>query len=479
MNTEILIQPILGNGKPFVLGEEITKLLNSKKPKFKTANFMFSFIKADAIDILKPSFKTYLDNGGTINFYIDSDRKILSNPIIKELIELGCNVYSHVSESTREFQYKGVIFESSKTAEIFFTSGNLSLSGLFESHNIITHISYNLTNESDNYAELYNSLFNSCLTDNLVLLSVETLPKILDKVKKSETIPTITDFTKNELKITPNIDLSEPNITIEIDDNVNFVSVENTPSKMKKAQEIVTIEKEVTPIKKSTGIMDYPEEPIYFGADNVLDVEDFLFESKSTNISFAPSKPLKTNAFSSDSLSDNYTKEQEISEIPEETIQLVHTKDLTKTSIFMFQAPKITTKGVCAGEIKIPLYIRDLIAKFWGWPNEYLLTNTHAKIKSKFCTFKIVDTITPEQTLEDNNVKLFQRVDESSFSIYSETLEKLDIAENDIIRIIKVSTEDDSYYTCEIIRKDAKEYPIWEQFCTENFRSSSRKFGIM
>ena len=31
----------------------------------------------------------------------------------------------------------------------------------------------------------------------------------------------------------------------------------------------------------------------------------------------------------------------------------------------------------------------------------------------------------------------------------------------------------------EIIRKDAKEYPIWEQFCTQNFRSSSRKFGIM
>jgi hypothetical protein len=85
----------------------------------------------------------------------------------------------------------------------------------------------------------------------------------------------------------------------------------------------------------------------------------------------------------------------------------------------------------------------------------------------------------PEKNLEDNNVKLFQRIDESSFSIYSETLENLNICENDIIRLIKVSTEDDAYYTCEIIRKDAKEYPIWEQFCTQNFRSSSRKFGIM
>ena len=39
--------------------------------------------------------------------------------------------------------------------------------------------------------------------------------------------------------------------------------------------------------------------------------------------------------------------------------------------------------------------------------------------------------------------------------------------------------ENDAYYTCEVIRKDAKEYPIWEQFCTQNFKSSTRKYGIM
>ena len=81
--------------------------------------------------------------------------------------------------------------------------------------------------------------------------------------------------------------------------------------------------------------------------------------------------------------------------------------------------------------------------------------------------------------LEDEKARLFQRVDESSFTVYSSVLEELNIEENDIIRLIKVSTETNSYYTCELIRKNAKEYPIWEQFCTQNFRSSTRKYGIM
>ena len=145
----------------------------------------------------------------------------------------------------------------------------------------------------------------------------------------------------------------------------------------------------------------------------------------------------------------------------------------------MFEAPKITHKGVCSGEIKIPTYIRDLISDFWGWPDDYDFVGGQAKIKSKVCTFKIVDTIEPDNILEDDKAKLFQRVDESSFTIYSSVLEGLNIEENDIIRLIKVSTENDAYYTCEIIRKNAKEYPIWEQFCTQDFRNSTRKYGIM
>jgi hypothetical protein len=198
-----------------------------------------------------------------------------------------------------------------------------------------------------------------------------------------------------------------------------------------------------------------------------------------TSVLKSTAKPMKTNAFSSDKLFETQDDVEEITEVEEEIHPITKVKDLSKTSIFMFQSPKITHKGVCAGEIKIPTYIRDLISDFWGWPESYEIIGGQAKIKSKICTFKIIDTIEPEKTLEDEKAKLFQRIDESSFTIYSSVLEELNIPENDIIRLIKVSTEADAYYTCEIIRQDAKEYPIWEQFCTQNFRSSSRKYGIM
>lgn len=477
MNTEILTQPALSNGEKFVLGDEIVKLLSSKKPKFKTVSFMFSLIKANAIDALKNHLKTFIDNGGNINFYIDSDKRFLANPLVSELITLGCNVYTYINEDKSiEFQYRGVIFESAKTAEIFFTSGNMSQNGLFEAHNIVTHISAT----KEEYKKLENTIFNKDLTVNFVTITLENLPTIIGELKKSSSIPTISDFTKNDLKISPEIDLSEANIAIEINDDVNFLITDDTPTQPKKIikEQITEIDETVNNESKSNLIVEYSSEPIYYGVDDAIDVEHLLFESKTKPTISFNSMPIKTNAFSSDQFltEGNDNDEQKIEE---EIHTIAKTKDLSKTSIFMFEAPKITHKGVCAGEIKIPTYIRDLIAEFWGWPETYEFVGGQAKIKSKICTFKIIDTFQPESTLEDEKTKLFQRVDESSFTIYSSVLESLNIEENDIIRLIKVSTEQDYYYTCEIIRKEAQEYPIWEQFCTQNFKSSSRKYGIM
>ena len=480
MNIEILTQPKLSNGEDFKLGNEIIKMLASKKPKYKTANFMFSLIKSNAVDVLKPYLKSFMDNGGIINFYTDSDKRFLSNPLVAELIAMGCNLYTYLNQnSTTEFQYRGVIFESAKTSEIFLTSGNFSQNGMFESHNVITHISYNLSEDKKEYTEFKNTVFNEDLTNDFTYITLENLPAIIGELKRATSIPTISDFTKSDLKITSSIDSADTNIAIEIDDSVDFVIPEATPVKLKNNEKESHFEEHIHQASSKENdtklIVEYSSEPIYYGIDDAIDVENLLFETKSK--SFIPTKPIKTNAFSSDTLFDEENDEDTLVEKEDTTITKV--ADLSKTSIFMFESPKITHKGVCAGEIKIPTYIRDLIADFWGWPKDYEIIGGQAKIKSKVCTFKIVDTKEPENHLEDDRTKLFQRVDESSFTIYSSVLEKLDISENDIIRLIKVSTENEAYYTCEIIRQDAKEYPIWEQFCTQNFKNSTRKYGIM
>ena len=71
MNIELLTQPISKDGKKFSLGETVISLLTSKKPKYKTATFIFGAVKPNAIEHLKPYFADFIANNGTINFYID------------------------------------------------------------------------------------------------------------------------------------------------------------------------------------------------------------------------------------------------------------------------------------------------------------------------------------------------------------------------------------------------------------------------
>ena len=129
-----------------------------------------------------------------------------------------------------------------------------------------------------------------------------------------------------------------------------------------------------------------------------------------------------------------------------------------------------------AGEIKIPTYLRDLIPYFWGWPKDYKIDKVNSE-KYQNCILKIVDTQNPNDVLTDKDAKLFQREGENNFNIYSKVLNDMNINENDILRFIKTQSADGYYFCCEIVRQEAKEYPIWDQFCTTTLKSSKRRYG--
>jgi len=208
----------------------------------------------------------------------------------------------------------------------------------------------------------------------------------------------------------------------------------------------------------------------YFMDDDALDIENMLFESSGGKniITTQPSKPL-INSDMPETVQEDKVEETKI---------IAKSTNLSRTSIFMLQIPKISKKGTSAGEIKIPSYLRDLIPAFWGWPKEYSVKKDSAE-KSKICTFKIVDTSDANTIITDENVKLFQKEGENSFSILSEKLIELDLQENDILRFIKTQCETGYYFTCEVVRSSATEYPIWEQFCTNLLKGSKRKYGMM
>ena len=236
MEIQLLTQPTLNSGEAFSLGEAITTILTSKRPKYKTANFIFGVIKPNAIEYLKPYLKEFIDNNGTVNFYLDSNKRITSNNLISELINIGCNIYVFSSEdSITEFQYRGCFFESAKKADVFLTSGNLSMNGLFDSFNIVTHLIYD---NLDEFNQFHEKILSPSLLENFS--KVDTLIESdWTSVKTSEiNIPTISEFTKKTTidKSSKTVDLSDSGILIEIDDSVEFSVPVEIPKEPKKTE---------------------------------------------------------------------------------------------------------------------------------------------------------------------------------------------------------------------------------------------------
>lgn len=469
MEIQILTQPKLYNGKNYTLGEQLNQLLLSKKPKFIEATFFFGLVKTNAFDEIFENIKTFILNGGNVKFYLSQPQKGTVKKITNSLLELGCEVYMFKSEnpdSIPEFQYKGVIFESKKKSTILLSSGNFTLSGLFEGYNTTTQLSYDLVTEKEEFKTIKNSLFS------------EDVNKIFEKVTRenfdtffSDEIPTIEEFTRKDVEQKDPIitSLDDINIDIEIDENVSFLETPITSDIPKKEPKIPTQQPQKT-IPEVIEEVEFKGTKYFVDDDEALDIEHMLFSS-----------PLpKNNSPILTSEKENITthNEEEKAEKVENSKIIAKSTNLSKTSIFMIQIPKITKKGINAGEIKIPLYLRDLIPAFWGWPKNYSVTK-NSNEKSRICMFRIIDTTDANTIITDNNAKLFQREGESSFSILSKELVKLELHENDIIRFIKTESANGSYFTCEIVRTDANEYPIWEQFCTTLLKGSKRKYGIM
>ena len=463
MDIEILTQPKLANNKDYSLGEQLVQLLSSKRPKFTEVSFFFGLIKDNAFDKVFEYIKAFILNGGNFKFYLSQPQKGNIKKIINSLLELGCEVYLFKNEGkdfVSDFQYKGAIFENEKKAVLLLSSGNFSLSGLFDGYNTVTQFNYDLTKEKDEFLNVKNSIFSENINNHFEYVTRENFAQFF-----STEIPSIEEFTHKDIEQTEPIitSLDDINIDIEIDDNVDFL-VAPTETDIPKKEQKSTAQQQKKEIPELIDAVEFEETKYYLDSD-ALDIENMLFTASSSQ----KVEPIEIISEPAQEVEEQIITEGKI---------IAKSANLSKTSIFMLQLPKITKKGSFAGEIKIPSYLRDLIPAFWGWPKEYSLKKDSNE-KSRICTFKIIDTINADKTIVDEQVKLFQREGENSFSIFSEKLIDLDLHENDIIRFIKTQSANGSYFTCEVVRTDDNEYPIWEQFCTNLLKGSKRKYGMM
>jgi len=474
LDIEFFTQPTLANGENYSLGNQITELLQNGN--FSEVSFFVGVLKEDIYEKLFESFKNFILNGGNINFYLGYDKRKNNRKMLKSMLELGCNVYLNKENNSPEFQYKTVFFENEKNATVLFTSGNFTMTGLYEGVNTAIALSYSFRGKGK---EEYAQLKTTILPEHIFNLFQQVDRKNLDGIVGDGSLPSIEEFTHKDLpnKTEIKTDLTEISIDIEIDDNVDFLTPSEEPVK-KIAKEPAKQENRTTEEKHiPEPILDLSsDEPKYYMEDDAIDIESMLFQTQHEN----KSETLLQPSIAPVSHYHNDIEEEPASEesIETESKIIMKNANLSKTSIFMVQAPKITKKGANAGEIKIPTYLRDLIPYFWGWPKDYKIDKVNAE-KYQNCILKIVDTKKPNDVITDNDAKLFQREGENNFNVYSKVLSDMNIEENDILRFIKTQSESGYYFCCEVVRQDAQEYPIWDQFCTTQLKSSKRRYGMM
>lgn len=474
METKLFTQPKLFNGKNYSLGSHLEQLFMSKRPKYTEACLFFGLVKENAYDKIYSNLKAFIINGGNIKFYLSNEKKGTTRKVVDSLLELGCEVYifcGNDKDFITDFQYKGAIFSSSQKATVLLSTGNFSLSGLYDGHNIVTQFNYNLSTENEEFSNTMTTLFPECTMKLFNRVTRENFEELLKAPEK--VLPSIEEFTRKDVENSKPINTStdDLSIDIEIDDNVDFL-VPPEPVEKPKKERITEPKKESLKMPEPIEAIEFGE-PKYYLGDNVadaLDIENMLYENSSNSL-----KSVFTEDTKNVPVIDDEPEEEEYSEYDEaDSTIIAKSANLPKTSIFMLQLPKLSR----AGEIKIPTYVRDLIPEFWGWPTEYSTEKISGE-KLKICKFEIIDTKNPNTTITDDNAKLFQRDGESIFIILSEKLQSMELSENDIVRFIKTQSQDGNYYTCEVVKTDAKEYPIWEQFCTNTLKGSKRKYGLM
>lgn len=420
------------------------KVLSEKMKKgFKKVWIIAGVAKDTGIEILLESIEEARNLGTEVNMLIGIDRKNISKDILMKLLKLGCNLFLHINRDEDKVETRIYIFESDESESFIYQScGKFSEGGLISSYCIVQEISYmpdekKIFENAKSIILKGNEIFQKTGEEELILLA-----------EKGEVVARIT-----ERKI-PSI--SEMYGGTTIDAVANDVYDENTPS----------------------SLFDIPKNDVDIDIDIDIDFNGELKKVELSAESEAKKEKLEKEnieKLASEKLAKFY--EKEVANEGEKKVSIIKDVDkidFSNVNTFVFELNKIVSKGLGEGEVKIPLYLYEELKDFFG-SNEFEGI-VDDKGKPRFGTnveFEIIDT--------SNNEKLFDKdsfiyVEDRYLAIKSNVFKEIAPEEKDILRLIK---NKEKSYCLELIRKNSREYNVWENVCIYMMKNSKRKFGIM
>ncbi|MEG1705630.1 MAG: hypothetical protein RR290_03545 [Clostridia bacterium] len=451
----------------------LAKMIDTEMIKNPKKVYMFiGIIKEAGFNIIEESI---VDSKAKISIFMGVDKKNTTKNLLTTILSYTKDVYVHNNNDLKEFESNIYVFEYEKVANIYVSASNASESGLTENMSVITKIVCNLVldDEKKEYkenmkklTELKNIDFKKLdgnlideLLDTKVIFSnkqydhnVKSISQFLGKPEiKKENKESDEDIQADNFGI-PVIDLSNSILDIDLSD------VEDVSPETKKV--IIEQEKEKKD-KKAEKITKQIEEQQYDGSfGDVVDISSILLTKSKVKLS---EKVVETK--------------EEIDPTEKEEVAITFKKlDLNNISNYMFELPSKQQNGVDLDVIKIPNYIRELIPKFFEFPDKAKTKVINgAQHKLRDIQVEIVDAKNNTKVI-DKNAKIIQKKGQTYFCIMSKFLEQTEYEEKDIARIIKLS---DDVYHIEIVSKDMQEYKIWSKIMNKKLKGVDRKYGIM
>lgn len=459
------------------------KLIKRSEEKPKKVYFYMGNMKESGFDILE---ECLIDLKAKKLIVLGVDKKNTTKKMLDTLYNYTKSVYVFNNNGVVEFDSNIAIFEHEEKAYMYIMNSNFSEGTFVDDIATYTEVEFDFNFEEDvlQYKEYTKKLVSMSKFEEAVKLdkevikdlfdtsqifttkqythSVMTIAELLGEKEKNEK----KEIKKGEIELPdmdeiigakiPKIDLNEVedfSIDIDIDDSVkreeNIIQKEeNKKQEVKKETEETEEREEISDIQES-------EE---FDANEVLDIESMLFEKADIK--------LDKERINAKLLEKEYEEEKMSSK----------KVDLTKVSNLIMELPKKPTKGKDFSVIKVPNYIKDMIPDFFSaMAKQKTVEKDGATYKESKIKLEVVDVSNNEKYV-DKNAKILSKTGQTYIMFSSEYLGNVEYGENDIVRIIKL---DNNTYHIEIVPQDVQEYKIWKKLCTNNFKGSSRSYGVM
>lgn len=445
------------------------EILKSSNKDLKKVYMLFTNIKETGYDVIE-EFLIDLKAKKFIAFGID--KKNTTRKMLDNVLKYTKNVYVIDNNLENEYNANILVFEYEKNAYVYTFNGNLTDSVIETDTTFYTVIEYDLEKDKAEYSEYINTL-----TCELKQLGTKLTKEYIDELNEAKkifsskqyihTLPSISELlNSNKNENESNTDLENPKISkIELNNLEDFtldIDLGNDQKKeeIKKLEiddeiDLTNYESPKVNIEDEKDDVEEVKDEEYEVSDEAIDMESLIFDTGTVK------------------LDKKKVKKQEKKE--EEKV-LSKKIDLSKVSNIIMELPKKPTKGKDVDLIKIPSYIKTTIPNFFEiMDNAKVCEKFDGKYKEADIKLEVIDA-NSDTKYTDVNAKLCSKLGQTYIAFKSTNLVDITYEELDLARIIKLS---DNYYHIEIIPKEIEEYNLWIKLCTNNFRGSTRRYGLM